>query len=465
MEVTPITICTESLLFRLCCFSRIAFIVLAIIADAIFNDHIATGVETFPIDYSSVYTEILLRPFTKWDAAHFLQIASHGYQKPTQFVFFPLYPWLLSLSGKFLSYFQSLFSVALLNNEEVLVLSALLLNGISFIFAFLVLRKMLENWQVSSRVRQIALLCFIFNPASIFFVSAYSESLFCALSWYGMFLLDTSYSSFAVLPFILSSFVRSNGNFVVVLIAGRYFCEIIHNYASMTLSRSLTVGLTILWILTPYFVINWYHHNNLCSGTIPDRFPQIFEDVCSESFHFYSLYSYLQAEFWNVGLLKYYQLKQIPNFFLAAPISAVAIVGALEKTRLMENTGAIEPLGLRGSESTNGEYDLKKRAPLLGGFVLHYFDFIDNVDFLPYYLHLGLVLFVVLFLANVQIMTRVLSSASPLIYVVLAYLLTDKRRCTSKWIGGWSTSSFVLLYLVVYNVLGVILHVNFYPWT
>lgn len=44
---------------------------------------------------------------------------------------------------------------------------------------------------------------------------------------------------------------------------------------------------------------------------------------------FPSLYSHIQSAYWGVGLLRYWQWKQLPNFLLAAPVLLLTVCGAI----------------------------------------------------------------------------------------------------------------------------------------
>ena len=72
----------------------------------------------------------------------------------------------------------------------------------------------------------------------------------------------------------------------------------------------------------------------------------------------------------------------------------------------------------------------------------------------------------VLFLSLTQVITRLVFSASPLIYWYAAYVIISDsteppyRHCRSKW-----KSQLILGYFLLYFFIGTALHCNFYPWT
>ena len=96
-------------------------------------------------------------------------------------------------------------------------------------------------------------------------------------------------------------------------------------------------------------------------------------------------------------------------------------------------------------------------------------------------MHLLATLIVGLLWANVQITTRLICSSCPIIYVGMASIVTGydykssrDARTTARGRGG-STSSLsfflsvdgytVAWYILIYNIAGVLLHTNYYPWT
>lgn len=124
-----------------------------------------------------------LRPFTRWDAAHFLSIAlTGGYPSLPSHAFFPLYPLLVRGLACLLS-FSSAPSLA------VLVAAALLVTNIAFFMATLALHELTRRVVTGNegrrttrreedameRVAFLSALLYICSPASIFYTTAYSE--------------------------------------------------------------------------------------------------------------------------------------------------------------------------------------------------------------------------------------------------------------------------------------------------
>ena len=72
----------------------------------------------------------------------------------------------------------------------------------------------------------------------------------------------------------------------------------------------------------------------------------------------------------------------------------------------------------------------------------------------------------VLFLSLTQVISRLIFSASPLIYWYTAYVIISDsteppyRHCPSKL-----KSQLILGYFLLYFFIGTVLHCNFYPWT
>ena len=74
--------------------SRLCVVALAVLSDLLVPDHLAQGALQAPFEPGCTAAP-LLRAFTRWDAAHFLRVAQHGWRDEWSYAFFPLYPLLL----------------------------------------------------------------------------------------------------------------------------------------------------------------------------------------------------------------------------------------------------------------------------------------------------------------------------------------------------------------------------------
>jgi hypothetical protein len=74
----------------------------------------------------------------------------------------------------------------------------------------------------------------------------------------------------------------------------------------------------------------------------------------------------------------------------------------------------------------------------------------------PLIAHLCVTLAVGVLIANVQITTRLICASCPIIYVGMAHIAEQKEGRNRKLLWG---------YVILYNVVGVLLHCNYFPWT
>ena len=110
-------------------------------------------------------TNPLLAVWGRWDAVHYLEIASQGYYG-TNMAFFPLYPLLVHALGAFIG------------NGLV---AGLVISNVAFFFGLLYFYKLVEHeWDRSVALRAIFYVSIF--PAAIFFSAVYTESLFFALT-------------------------------------------------------------------------------------------------------------------------------------------------------------------------------------------------------------------------------------------------------------------------------------------
>jgi phosphatidylinositol glycan class V len=473
--------------------SRVAIVIGAIASDWILPDHLAEGVEQYDVQYSSEIMRILLSPFTKWDAVHYIKLASEGYTDEHQVAFFPLYPMLLKSGSSLLANLNINVQVGWTAHERV-ILAALVINFAAFIIAYQVLHRLLRYTVPSLPQKRISLATFLFcfNPAGIFFSTMYTEALFSALSWSGFYLYSQQYSLLSAVPFCLASLLRSNGslNIVVVLLtwAARSWRDYNHS------SRSgFTQLLCFLWsavqlavvctaIVLPGFLYNIVHFQLLCGGeghlntsnspplaitqlarTLWDRLlpAALTLRTGSNTAQFCAanaqrvwwarsiVYPYIQEKYWNVGLFRYYQWRQVPNFLLAAPIVCIALY-------TVYHFDAVFGIGSEKVKNEDGgEAGVERKGGKTGTLMEQWQRRILHPAF-PLVAHLCVTLAVGVLVANVQITTRLICASCPIIYVAMAHIAEQKQGKQQRMLWG---------YLVLYNVAGVLLHCNYYPWT
>lgn len=158
-----------------------------------------------------------------------------------------------------------------------------------------------------------------------------------------------------------------------------------------------------------------------------------------------SAYSHIQAKYWQGGFLRYWQLKQIPNFLLAFPALSLTAAGVFYL--FMDFVKELQ----READKKGS----KQSTYLTCVLVLHVA--LVRCPLFPHAVHWGFLAVYVFFFANVQISTRLLASACPVFHWFLASLVFDRSQ--------YFRQKLLQLYIGLYNLLGVSMHANFLPWT
>lgn len=136
----------------------------------------------------------------------------------------------------------------------------------------------------------------------------------------------------------------------------------------------------------------------------------------------------------NVGFLKYYEVKQIPNFILASPVLMLTFLGLWKYF-----TYDIKKLYSLGTRNQKSKIIHLYFSPSISLFMFHW-------------LLLGLIS---VFFIHIQVSTRFIFSQCISIYWFLAHIMINHKKF--KYI--------IVFYMFIYNVLGIILFPTFYPWT
>lgn len=230
---------------------------------------------------------------------------------------------------------------------------------------------------------------------------------------------------YATFFFMLATATRSNGSLLFIFPLCLTANKLFHAKSKKELSLNLLLNEAALLFYTgilqalPIFGVLLYGNILYCNDTPSPYCTSIMPNI----------YAYVQEKYWNVGLFKYWELKQIPNFALAFPIifiSVKAIWTYLNSDFIRFFTCGAQCKKIGKSFAEN---------PLVMPFVAYW-----AVNFV-----------ILVFVANVQIITRMLCSL-PAVY----WFICDGFSIRYQWVIGYS---------LVYLCVGTMLFSNFYPWT
>eukprot|EP00898_Chlorokybus_atmophyticus_P007668 jgi/Chlat1/7902/Chrsp66S07323 len=391
----------------------------------------------------------VLPSLVKWDGVHFARIARCGYEYEQMFAFFPLMPAVMLLWP-----FRQVLSL-----HDRIVIAGLLLSNGAFIMAAVSLFRLGVELLKDVRVAQKAAVLYSFNPASVFHSTLYSESVYAACAFLGLLCLAKRRRWPAAGFFALTSATRSNG----VLHCGYFLFDFLQALQVVTLPQALrgAVHTLALCSLTaaPVILFQYFGSSAFCSSEGLQR------PWCQQKLPY--IYGFVQKEYWNVGLFRYYEVKQVPNFVLALPIlviSAAAVISYWRRDPLRAASlglwsnkqlpGDALGGGSRGKDVDTAAINAVGRA--LGSAVAGYYA--DDVQCQVY--HLAFLLAVCLTVLHVQVSTRFLSACAP-IYWFLAQQVFCKTR--SRWL--LPVQRAIAVYAFTFIIAGTILHVNFLPFT
>jgi hypothetical protein len=229
--------------------TRIAIIVIAEMAAVIIGQRAGEHVQES--------SNLLLSVWGRWDAVHYLDIATQGYQG-TDMAFFPLFPLLIRILG------------ALVGNH---LIAALLISNASFFFGLLYLYKLLEHEFDRSVARRAIFYVSIF-PTAFYFSAAYTESLFFMLTVASFYYMRSHRWWIAGIFGFFASLTRVEGVLLIVPFAIEWFMQyrnelgrhITALFGGALIPLGLFVYMAYLWVLRGdplYFShvqIHWNRH-------------------------------------------------------------------------------------------------------------------------------------------------------------------------------------------------------------
>jgi phosphatidylinositol glycan class V len=329
-----------------------------VIANQLIDDHKADAFNPPRVASSqsnSIESTIhyLLNGFRRWDGVHFTHIAQYGYIYENNIAFFPLYPLTTNLLSKYI-----IKNVVSINDYESILLSSIFTNIFISLITTIYLYKLTKLLFNNEQMAFTSSMIFIFNPATIFFIAPYSESLFLMLTIISFYFLYENKYFISLSLFSLSCLTRSNGLVNFLFIAFYLIKSAIPNLLDglkqtnffgvlkyILRKKNVFVGLWLVLkvffalgcFLSSFSLYQYYIYYKFCvrfanETSIPDELIEYGNE------NLYSLggfewcdkfipfsYTNVQSKYWNVGFMKYWQFKQIPNFILAMPILLISI--------------------------------------------------------------------------------------------------------------------------------------------
>lgn len=431
--------------------SRLILFCIQFISNNVIRDHAAEAfISPKPQDFNENFLESFLNfffgGFRRWDAEYFLHIAEYGYTYEHTLAFYPLFPGILNILGRVFHMCMPYVSL-----RCTLLITGIVLNFYFFHRAANCLYDLTQKMFKDPHKSWNTIVLFCFNPASIFFSAPYSEGLFCWLTFSLMLEATSRRMSFLKVSAALALSIICRANGLVNLGFPVYFA-----LRSKSFYQIVKVIAIILISLVPLTVYNFFAFQKFCSGGNLELFKAqpaeittqaqlqnfVLADVvnqtensewCDKLFPF--PYSYIQKHYWDVGFLRYYKLKQLPNFFLAMPILIFLIYQSFKYFM-----GIIKSISRRGFAQIITE---KLAIP----FVIH---------------ALFLTIFCTLFV-HIQVSTRLLASATPCLYWFAVDLMPPSfQDVRFKTING---GVGILSWFAGYFIIGTVLFSNFFPWT
>jgi phosphatidylinositol glycan class V len=359
--------------------------------------------------------------------------------------FFPIYPATVHVIGSALEW---VFPQT--PRDELLVIAAVGVSNIAFVVAAVGLYTLSVSVLGSEGRAYCSALLFCGTPANVFMSTAYSESLFAAVSFWSLVATveccgDTVGGATPSTPTMVSvmcaatllffaAATRSvgvlNGAVPVWAVVQRVVALALgHTPSVPDLAQVAVCALLTAVTLLPSRLVNVHGHHRFCGGS--DMLANQ-PSWCGES----GIYAHVQQTYWNVGLCRYWEFKQLPNFLLATP--AIVLCGhcAIAHVRhLFDRPAPLTALvSIAGWRRGRTVLPLST-APFVAGWVVA--------------TTLGV------FVINVQVLTRLVAVGCPAAYWYGELVLREYP------VGGMATLAIV----GVYNMAGPLLHVNSFPWT
>lgn len=248
--------------------------------------------------------------FVRWDTVYFLSLAEphHGYAWEQSLAFQPGIVYLLRATGYITPSLDGAWSAT-----SALILTTLLAN-VATLLSPVLLYHLTRRLTLNDGFARTAALLSVFAPAAGTTLSCPTpEPFFSLAALAGLLALERSPSLsarlHAALWFALATLFRANGLLLIGFLAWHTF----YTPSPHPLPKRLALGLATFTPLaliaaSPFVLFQAWAYGRFCGTAV----------WCSARLP--NAYGYVQATYWNVGLFRYWELAQLPNFILAAPV-------------------------------------------------------------------------------------------------------------------------------------------------
>ena len=265
-----------------------------------------------------------------WDAEYFIFNAHSGYGEHEQtMAFFPFLPLIMrAVASTFLLPLSWLVS-----QRTIMLVSGVLVNLLVFPLATCSLFLLTVTLTRDRKFSLLTASLFCFNPASIFMLAVYSETLFSFFTFLALLgtIQGDRWTSAVLIS--LATATRSNGIVLCGFLGFHCLKDVWNTLSSLrckgmwqrklsqVATRLLLTTLQCILALGPFIGFQYYGHFLYCTGGTTKALPH--PDWCD--WNIPVPYSFIQEHYWNVGFLRYFQFKQLPNFLLATPMLCLVI--------------------------------------------------------------------------------------------------------------------------------------------
>ncbi|KAI8976384.1 GPI mannosyltransferase 2 [Trametes punicea] len=363
----------------------------------------------------------------RWDAFHFAHIAREGYVYEHEWAFFPGVPCVMQAWAVLTQLVQPPMqpSESALREWEDILLGGLIASLLSIPSVLALYDLTLVQFSSPAIALLASLLSLLPSSPVTLRIAGYSEPFFSCLSYVGMLCCARKQWLLATCCFALATIFRSNAIFLAGFIAWGLVVEPLLSRQKVPLRRVLYAS-ALCSLACAFFVYHQYHaYRIFCTGTAArarwcDAVPP-------------SIYTYVQAKYWNVGFLRYWTLQQLPNFLLGAPPLLLLFTFTLRYVRLALIprliTLALGPTSVSGPPNHNGA-----QPPFL------------SPSIAPHVIHALIHALLLLFASHTQIVLR-LAASMPLTYWAAAWLLVEWPALGKLWVDWsviWGAVSCVL---------------------